>query len=89
MQHKRLHGDAFCELMLSGSWFDKSTKRKGDLNEYAVFCNVTYQEYINEGEKVHFYFSTCYNLYFRFFLCVSAFLSFQNQPFMKDFRFTD
>ena len=49
-------GDAFCEL--SGFdveeccvdhyyWFDKSTKRKGELNEYAVFCDVTYQEYIH------------------------------------------
>ena len=46
----------------------------------------------NEGEKVaklHFCFSTCYNLYFCFFLCISALLSFQNQPFLKDFRFTN
>lgn len=34
--------------MLRGSlfWFDKSTKRKGELSEYAVFCDVTYQGYI-------------------------------------------
>ena len=48
-------GDAFCDL--SGFdveeccvdhyfWFDRSTKRKGELSEYAVFCDITYKEYI-------------------------------------------
>ena len=27
-------------------WFDKSTKRKGELNEYAVFCDTLYRGFI-------------------------------------------
>ena len=28
-------------------WFDKSTKRKGTLQEYCVFCDVTYAAVVN------------------------------------------
>ena len=27
-------------------WFDKSTKRKGELNEYTVFCDTSYRDFI-------------------------------------------
>ena len=27
-------------------WFDKSTKRKTELNEYAVFCDTSYRDFI-------------------------------------------
>ena len=32
------------------NWFDKSTKRKGELNEYSLFCDTSYRgffKYIN------------------------------------------
>ena len=30
-------------------WFDKSTKRKGSLEDYCCFCDIRYKQVINGG----------------------------------------